>query len=148
MASKKSKQKLAIVLIFALIVGCIPTKMVKTEKVNSNLLKNLEVHCYEMPDKKEISYENAVTIDVETVSVEKPKVDTPTVETAETETAEVETPGNETSNSEFAYKIKIAAKENYSFEEKQCIDVKVHGKVRSEERRVGKECRSRWSPYH
>ena len=22
------------------------------------------------------------------------------------------------------------------------------GKVRSEERRVGKECRSRWSPYH
>lgn len=32
MASKKSKQKLAIVLIFALIVGCIPTKMVKTEK--------------------------------------------------------------------------------------------------------------------
>src|SRR2546430_17103014 len=24
----------------------------------------------------------------------------------------------------------------------------VHGKPRSEERRVGKECRSRWSPYH
>ena len=24
----------------------------------------------------------------------------------------------------------------------------VLGKVRSEERRVGKECRSRWSPYH
>ena len=23
-----------------------------------------------------------------------------------------------------------------------------HGAVRSEERRVGKECRSRWSPYH
>ena len=23
-----------------------------------------------------------------------------------------------------------------------------HGIVRSEERRVGKECRSRWSPYH
>ena len=23
-----------------------------------------------------------------------------------------------------------------------------HIKVRSEERRVGKECRSRWSPYH
>ena len=22
------------------------------------------------------------------------------------------------------------------------------GKLRSEERRVGKECRSRWSPYH
>ena len=25
---------------------------------------------------------------------------------------------------------------------------KDHKKVRSEERRVGKECRSRWSPYH
>ena len=24
----------------------------------------------------------------------------------------------------------------------------VMGEVRSEERRVGKECRSRWSPYH
>ena len=23
-----------------------------------------------------------------------------------------------------------------------------HGDMRSEERRVGKECRSRWSPYH
>ena len=23
-----------------------------------------------------------------------------------------------------------------------------HYKIRSEERRVGKECRSRWSPYH
>ena len=23
-----------------------------------------------------------------------------------------------------------------------------HGLLRSEERRVGKECRSRWSPYH
>ena len=25
---------------------------------------------------------------------------------------------------------------------------KLHGSYRSEERRVGKECRSRWSPYH
>ena len=24
----------------------------------------------------------------------------------------------------------------------------VNGDIRSEERRVGKECRSRWSPYH
>ena len=24
----------------------------------------------------------------------------------------------------------------------------LYGKIRSEERRVGKECRSRWSPYH
>ena len=27
-------------------------------------------------------------------------------------------------------------------------DKKVGGMERSEERRVGKECRSRWSPYH
>src|SRR2546427_3708430 len=26
--------------------------------------------------------------------------------------------------------------------------VRVEGRTRSEERRVGKECRSRWSPYH
>src|SRR3712207_7419449 len=26
--------------------------------------------------------------------------------------------------------------------------ITVHGDTRSEERRVGKECRSRWSPYH
>ena len=29
----------------------------------------------------------------------------------------------------------------------QDIDVKTRS-IRSEERRVGKECRSRWSPYH
>ena len=28
------------------------------------------------------------------------------------------------------------------------INEETTGKVRSEERRVGKECRSRWSPYH
>ena len=28
------------------------------------------------------------------------------------------------------------------------IGVNAVGKTRSEERRVGKECRSRWSPYH
>src|SRR2546430_3236775 len=28
------------------------------------------------------------------------------------------------------------------------IRCRVYGEVRSEERRVGKECRSRWSPYH
>ena len=27
-------------------------------------------------------------------------------------------------------------------------DITVNGQKRSEERRVGKECRSRWSPYH
>ena len=30
----------------------------------------------------------------------------------------------------------------------QIIQRKKDGCVRSEERRVGKECRSRWSPYH
>ncbi len=29
----------------------------------------------------------------------------------------------------------------------RCIKIEL-GKLRSEERRVGKECRSRWSPYH
>ena len=28
------------------------------------------------------------------------------------------------------------------------LDRKYHAEPRSEERRVGKECRSRWSPYH
>ena len=28
------------------------------------------------------------------------------------------------------------------------VVAKLRGIVRSEERRVGKECRSRWSPYH
>src|SRR5256885_16513577 len=28
------------------------------------------------------------------------------------------------------------------------VDGDVEGTIRSEERRVGKECRSRWSPYH
>ena len=36
-----------------------------------------------------------------------------------------------------------AADKKYVFEV-----AKDAGKVRSEERRVGKECRSRWSPYH
>ena len=29
-----------------------------------------------------------------------------------------------------------------------CVDDLEGAKIRSEERRVGKECRSRWSPYH
>ena len=28
------------------------------------------------------------------------------------------------------------------------LNLPVTGEIRSEERRVGKECRSRWSPYH
>ena len=35
---------------------------------------------------------------------------------------------------------------NYWFQENN-IDGE-YDKIRSEERRVGKECRSRWSPYH
>ena len=30
----------------------------------------------------------------------------------------------------------------------EAAGVEAVGEVRSEERRVGKECRSRWSPYH
>ena len=30
----------------------------------------------------------------------------------------------------------------------EALDILEHQKTRSEERRVGKECRSRWSPYH
>ena len=30
----------------------------------------------------------------------------------------------------------------------QVLDASIIGRARSEERRVGKECRSRWSPYH
>src|SRR5256886_6956671 len=32
--------------------------------------------------------------------------------------------------------------------ERQVVQLEAEGKSRSEERRVGKECRSRWSPYH
>ena len=32
--------------------------------------------------------------------------------------------------------------------ERQGSDVAIDEVTRSEERRVGKECRSRWSPYH
>ena len=31
---------------------------------------------------------------------------------------------------------------------KEQVDARVAAAQRSEERRVGKECRSRWSPYH
>ena len=39
--------------------------------------------------------------------------------------------------------IKVTAKN-----ERFCIEIPPEGSERSEERRVGKECRSRWSPYH
>ena len=39
----------------------------------------------------------------------------------------------------------LAKKLGYSFIDS---DLVIQEKYRSEERRVGKECRSRWSPYH
>ena len=40
-------------------------------------------------------------------------------------------------------------KENYGAEViAVCVDLGQPEDYRSEERRVGKECRSRWSPYH
>ena len=37
---------------------------------------------------------------------------------------------------------------NEDFRKENQINVVAYGHERSEERRVGKECRSRWSPYH
>ena len=45
---------------------------------------------------------------------------------------------------EHSYEINIESKYGKSLWE-NCMNA---GKERSEERRVGKECRSRWSPYH
>ena len=39
-------------------------------------------------------------------------------------------------------------KRPYEFEETENANVLMRAEIRSEERRVGKECRSRWSPYH
>ena len=53
------------------------------------------------------------------------------------------------------YDVEVREKGDYSYllfynEEKEKVVLKFHGQetTRSEERRVGKECRSRWSPYH
>ena len=43
--------------------------------------------------------------------------------------------------------IKKLLKEAYADEQVVLIENEF-GEIRSEERRVGKECRSRWSPYH
>ena len=32
--------------------------------------------------------------------------------------------------------------------ERNAVNIEKYREIRSEERRVGKECRSRWSPYH
>ena len=46
-----------------------------------------------------------------------------------------------------SYFFKPKATINYPFE-KNPLSPRFRGEHRSEERRVGKECRSRWSPYH
>src|SRR5260364_352651 len=43
-----------------------------------------------------------------------------------------------------AFKLKISLVNGC----KPSVKLMKHGRTRSEERRVGKECRSRWSPYH
>ena len=42
--------------------------------------------------------------------------------------------------------MQISTKGRYAL--RLMLDLAVHNTGRSEERRVGKECRSRWSPYH
>ena len=50
-------------------------------------------------------------------------------------------------NNGFPFEIKkVAANPYIAISEKEVLDRLA--KSRSEERRVGKECRSRWSPYH
>ena len=43
---------------------------------------------------------------------------------------------------------KLRMREKQLFGKKSERSNKIEGQARSEERRVGKECRSRWSPYH
>ena len=45
-------------------------------------------------------------------------------------------------------KIKLSGVKKYQTYIIKAIVLDASGKLRSEERRVGKECRSRWSPYH
>ena len=44
--------------------------------------------------------------------------------------------------------VNISEKKGVRKHEVPYIDLKLRHGIRSEERRVGKECRSRWSPYH
>ena len=60
--------------------------------------------------------------------------------------------GESMARNKYTYFASVAKKEGYEqlaaiFEE-TAGNEKEHAKLRSEERRVGKECRSRWSPYH
>ena len=59
-----------------------------------------------------------------------------------TETGTVSTDSSNTSLDD------LYQQENQIFADHEAVWNKVFGMMRSEERRVGKECRSRWSPYH
>ena len=59
----------------------------------------------------------------------------------------------EMENSTPELEIDISELSKYMEDGYELIDVRdelsfAYGNIRSEERRVGKECRSRWSPYH
>ena len=47
-----------------------------------------------------------------------------------------------------APKLKILARHGAGYDGVDLAAAREYGVLRSEERRVGKECRSRWSPYH
>ena len=58
---------------------------------------------------------------------------------------------------QFVYSWKLVATDRVPAGKRDCISLRekiaelqkdIHDGIRSEERRVGKECRSRWSPYH
>src|SRR2546428_650417 len=48
----------------------------------------------------------------------------------------------------YSYQATYNGNANYTSKTGGCEPFKVSQATRSEERRVGKECRSRWSPYH
>ena len=48
--------------------------------------------------------------------------------------------------SEFELENELLDEETVEEQVEKCL--KIRPQLRSEERRVGKECRSRWSPYH
>ena len=49
---------------------------------------------------------------------------------------------------QIAQAFKVKGGENRIILKRILKDLEIDGVIRSEERRVGKECRSRWSPYH
>src|SRR5688572_11314460 len=67
--------------------------------------------------------------------------------TGESPMLEVSKPGNVLNiDGEFQKQMPLAARKNWTDFLEQTPGV--HSRPRSEERRVGKECRSRWPPYH